>query len=214
MKWTRYTRILLVLLAMGLVIHAQDDVPLVEYIPSGENNPWKNELANACYYGGTLSGKCNNTDVNDDNIVDQSDRDWMWNAGWHLIRQEYNYIPTDYMDDAYSRILPSNARTSINPDLAGCYEIYYVGDYKRWIWWPGGDSVATATIYRNSDCFFGEVSYLENVVAAETYEEADRICKHDLGRHLYPDRFANSFYRCVYHRPDFTDYAPVGETGN
>lgn len=205
MKWTIRALIMLTLMATALLVGAQDDVPLIEFIPSGPNNPWKNEIANACYYGGSLSGKCNNTDVNDDNIVDQSDRDWMWNAGWHLIRQEYGMTPTDSFDDAYEQILPDTQRTQINDKAPGCYPIYYEGVPDRWLLWPGGTSVATAELYFNDTCEFARF-YLENIVAAETYEEADTICKRDLGKHLYPDRFANSFYRCVYYRPDFTTY--------
>ncbi|GEM_PF-2012332 len=206
MKWTiRGILLITMILATALVANAQDtDIPLFEYIPAGVNNPWVNDLANACYVGGTLSGKCNNTDVNDDNIVTEFDREWMWNAGWHLIRQEYNVFSTDGFDDAYEQILPENTQRPIDSMNTGCYEVIYEGVPERWILWRGG-GVQTAELYFNDQCE-GPRFFLENVIAVETYEQADAACKRDRGRYLYPDRFASSFYRCVYYRPDFTNY--------
>ena len=53
------------------------------------NDPATNERANACYEGGSLAGKCGNTDVNHDGQVEDWEVEWMWTCGWYLIRYEH-----------------------------------------------------------------------------------------------------------------------------
>jgi len=212
MAWITRALILLTLMASAVMVNAQetDPYPVEEAIPSGPNNPYVNENANACYIGGSLSGKCNTTDVNGDKVVDDYDRDWMWTAGWHRIRYDYGMVEPDNFDEAYAPILPEpEGVRQIDGMDAGCYEVIFEGVPERWILWGGGASVQTAELYFRDTCD-GPLFYLENVVAVETYEEADEICKRDLGKHLYPDRFASSFWYCVYYRPDFTTYPDTG----
>ncbi|HEX2623463.1 MAG TPA: hypothetical protein VHL11_25050, partial [Phototrophicaceae bacterium] len=56
------------------------------------NDPNVNDQANACYDGGTLEGVCSVTDVNGDKEITQQDIDWMWTAGWYLIRYQYGLL--------------------------------------------------------------------------------------------------------------------------
>lgn len=187
---------------MAWSVSAQELYPEIEFIPSGLNNPYVNENANACYYGGSLSGKCNTTDVNDDNIVDDYDRNWMWNAGWHRIRYDFAIYDSDGFDDDYAPVLPDSAVRQIGMER-GCYEVSYQGVPQRYILWEGGASVQTARLYFRDTCE-GPFFFLENVIAIESEVEADALCKRDRGKHLYANRFASSFFECVYYRPDFS----------
>jgi len=201
--------ILILLMVAGLVSAQEADLyPLEEAIPAGVNDPRFNENANACYIGGTMSGKCNNTDVNDDNVIDDFDRDWMWTAGWHRIRYDFGLTPSDSFDNAYETVLPEDAVRPIDSMSAGCYELIFEGEPERYILWPGGNNAQMIQLFFRDTCE-GPFFFFENVVAAETYEAADLICKRDLGKHLYAERFASSFYYCVYYRPDFTTYPPA-----
>lgn len=55
-------------------------------------DPVSNSNANACYAGGSLGGRCDNTDVDQDGDVDQDDVNFMYSVGWHLIRYECGLV--------------------------------------------------------------------------------------------------------------------------
>lgn len=204
MKHTIRITWIIALLLMTWVISAQELYPEFEYIASGVNNPFLNETANACYVGGSLSGKCNTTDVNDDNIVNAIDRDWMWNAGWHLIRYEFGIFDSADVDQDYVVMLPDTSLEPIGTER-GCYEITYRGIPGRYILWEGGATVQTTRLYFDSQCKMSFV-FLDNIVAIETEEQAEEICMRDRGSRFYADRIATSFYECVYFHPDYSTY--------
>ncbi len=68
MKKYKFVSLLAILFAITMVSFAQ-------ITDQGENE---------CYEGGLLDGQCNNTDVNGDGVVDQSDIDWMYTCGYYL----------------------------------------------------------------------------------------------------------------------------------
>ena len=58
-----------------------------------ENDPRTNPDANACFVGGSMVGKCGDSDL-------------FWNAGWYLIRFERGLITRDQVPDQYKWVLP------------------------------------------------------------------------------------------------------------
>ncbi|HEX2621001.1 MAG TPA: hypothetical protein VHL11_12660 [Phototrophicaceae bacterium] len=69
------------------------------------NDPTVNERANACYDGGTLANLCNSTDLDGDKEITEFDTDWMWKAGWYLIRYEYDLISIEDFPDLYRGVI-------------------------------------------------------------------------------------------------------------
>ena len=98
---------LLVLAALMLV------AGMIAMAAETPNDPRVNFGANACYSGGTLEGKC--------------DTEYMWIAGWYLIRYEAGLIGADQMPDAYKWLLdqavtdsaPSGPEPEVTPDARG-----------------------------------------------------------------------------------------------
>ena len=150
MKWITRFFISLCFILITIVVSAQESYPAIEFA-EGINDPRVNDLANACYFGGTLSGKCNTTDVNSDKVVDSYDRDWMWNAGWHLIRYEYNVIIREDFDEGYFPLLEPDAIHRID-GKGGCYGVVYEGMVGVYISWRGGYSAQDVLLYDNDEC--------------------------------------------------------------
>ena len=66
---------------------------------SDENDPLTNPDANACFIGGSMVGKCGDSDL-------------FWNAGWYLVRFEQSIITRDQVPDQYKWILPKEGMVS------------------------------------------------------------------------------------------------------
>lgn len=60
------------------------------------NDPAVNERANACFIGATLEGKC--------------DSPLMWEAGWYLIRFEYEVFAAENIPEWVAWVLPPEVR--------------------------------------------------------------------------------------------------------
>ena len=195
MKWITFILVLMSLMLTSLVAIAQEPYPEIEFIAEGVNDPRVNPIANACYFGGTLSGLCNTTDVNGDKVINALDRDWMWNAGWHLIRFEYNVFTREEIEPAYASIIPLDFVHRI-AGKSGCYGVVYEGIVGAYILWPGGTKVQTVRLYENDECI-NESRRIENIIAIETDELADAACKEALGENYAAQRFYRSFYECV-----------------
>jgi hypothetical protein len=196
MQWITRFLIGLGFLFITIVVSAQENHPATEYIAEGNNDPRVNASANACYYGGTLSGKCNTTDVNSDKVVDDYDRDWMWRAGWHLIRFEYNVISRETFEPAYLSILAPDFINKIDGQ-GGCYGVVYKGLVGVSLLWDGGYSARDVLLYDNDECINEPVLIIKKVIAIETFEQADAICKTQYGDDHIAQRFTRSFYECI-----------------
>lgn len=196
MKTIRYCMVILGILLLGVVTSAQESDVIIEFIPQGINDPRVNEIANACYFGGSLSGKCDITDVNDDNIVTDFDRDWMWQAGWHLIRWQYNLVERSDFEPTYQDLLPPDLIRRIG-GRAGCYGVEYEDLLGVYIMWEGGSDVRRRVqMFFNSQCI-NEYIELDYVIAIETFAEADFKCKEQVGLQYMAEKFSRSFYQCV-----------------
>jgi hypothetical protein len=71
-----------------------------------ENNPDTNPDANACYIGGSLFGKCSITDVNRDSQIEGWEIDYMYDAGWYLIRFDKGLFARNVIPEKYRWLLP------------------------------------------------------------------------------------------------------------
>jgi hypothetical protein len=209
MKWITRLLISLCFMVITLVVSAQESYPALEFVSGGINDPRVNESANACYYGGTLAGKCNTTDVNADKVIDNYDRDWMWQAGWHLIRFEYNFFNRENFDEAYIPLLQPDPIHRIN-GASGCYGVVYEDLVGVYLLWNGGYSTRDVLLYDNDECINIPVRIIEKVIAIETYEEADAICKKQHGGEWYALRFTRSFYRCIIPKYPVNPSVPIG----
>ena len=86
------------LLAVTAVLAADDE--------GNPNDPTENDRANACYEGGSLEGKCDQTDMDRDGTVEDWEIEAMWECGWYLIRYEYALIPRDTVPGTCTPALP------------------------------------------------------------------------------------------------------------
>src|SRR5690349_13804541 len=77
----------LALLLLGVSVIAAQDDPL-------PNDPRVNPDANACSEGGSMEGKC-------------GDSEYMWAGAWYKIRYDYGIIGRDKFPDQYKWMLPS-----------------------------------------------------------------------------------------------------------
>lgn len=77
---------ILTLSLLGFRIIAAEDKPL-------PNDPRVNPDANACSEGGSMEGKC-------------GDSEYMWAGAWYKIRYEYGLIGRDKFPDQYKWMLP------------------------------------------------------------------------------------------------------------
>jgi len=205
MKWITRFFISLCFILITFVVSAQESHPAIEFA-DGVNDPRVNDDANACYFGGTLSGKCNTTDVNGDKVVDSYDRDWMWQAGWHLIRYQYNVVIREDFEPTYQTLLEPDSIHKIDGQ-GGCYGVVYEGLVGVYVAWNGGSAAKDVWLYDNEECINEPVLRILKVIAIETFEEADAICKKQFGDAWYADRFTRSFYKCII--PKYP-IAPVG----
>ena len=69
-----------------------------------ENDPLINEDANACFIGGSMVGKCGDSEL-------------LWNAGWYLIRFEQGIITRDQVPDQYKWVLPKESVATEEPPV-------------------------------------------------------------------------------------------------
>jgi hypothetical protein len=95
-------RILLILALAALAISVMA-VYAFEPTTPGENDPRTNLDANACFIGGSMVGKCDDSDL-------------FWNAGWYLIRFEQGLITRNQVPDQYKWVLPKESEVS-NPSF-------------------------------------------------------------------------------------------------
>lgn len=181
----------LLILSMSLLVGMTVSAQEIKIVPGGNNDPRFNVEANACYWGGTLAGKCDTTDVNEDKVIDKYDRDWMWLAGWHLIRYEYNVVDSKDFDEAYLDVLPPEPIRKIKKGEDVCYKVE--DGYLRW---RGGSEPTVVKIYYDSICHFAAYSLI-NVIAIETDVEAQAICTEYLGPKFEAQEFEPSFFQCV-----------------
>lgn len=209
MNWITRFLICLCFLLITLVVSAQESHPAIEFNPDGVNDPRVNTSANACYFGGTLSGKCNTTDVNADKVINAYDRNWMWQAGWHLIRYEFNMIFREDFDEAYFSILEPDSIHRID-GKGGCYGVVYDGMVGVYILWNGGYTARDVSLYDNESCINEPLLNIQKVIAIETYEQADAICKKQYGDVWYADRFTRSFYKCIVPKYPVNPAVPIG----
>lgn len=196
MHWITRSLIGLCFLFITLLVSAQESHPVIEFA-EGINDPRVNDSANACYYGGTLSGLCNTTEVNEDKVIDDLDRNWMWTAGWYLIRYEYNVFSRDDLEPTYFSILPPDFIHKID-GRSGCYGVEYQGLFDVYLSWPGGLTLHDVRLYENNECINQAVLLIRNVIAIETDEQAEAICDAELGEIYTAKKFFRSFYQCIH----------------
>lgn len=197
MQWITRLIIGLCFIFITLVVSAQESHPVIEFVSGGINDPRVNTSANACYYGGTLSGKCNTTDVNSDKIIADYDRNWMWQAGWHLIRFEYDLVSREEFDPAYISILTPDYIHKID-GRSGCYGVIYDNMLDVYIFWQGGTVVRDVKLFYESSCSTPPLLIIKKVIATETDEQAEAICDATFGEVYVARRFYRSFYQCLY----------------
>lgn len=94
MKFRNLIIALLVLLSLALVVTASgiDD-------EGNANDPNLNNRANACFEGGSLEGRCDTVDIDENGTVDEWEIEWHYVCGWYLIRYENGLIGQDNLPD-------------------------------------------------------------------------------------------------------------------
>src|SRR5689334_24986183 len=85
----------LALFVLGLSLIAAQDASL-------PNDPRVNPDANACSEGGSMEGKC-------------GDSEYMWAGAWYKIRFEYGLISRKIFPDQYKWMLPKPEELSASP---------------------------------------------------------------------------------------------------
>lgn len=110
--WKYVSVIVLVIMGLTAILAFAGSETIIP-APNGPNDPAVNPDANACFKGGVLEGKCSSTDVDQDGDVDELDQDWMWTAGWYLIRYQTGRISRKAFPQHYAAILPGS---SFNPE--------------------------------------------------------------------------------------------------
>lgn len=91
MKYIALFLLTLALFVLGLGLIAAQDTPL-------PNDPNVNPDANACFEGGSMEGKC-------------GDSEYLWIGGWYKIRFEYGLISRDIFPSLYDWELPNIEET-------------------------------------------------------------------------------------------------------
>ena len=63
------------------------------------NDPNLNNRANACFEGGSLEGRCDTIDIDENGSVDEWEIEWHYVCGWYLIRYENGLIDQSNLPD-------------------------------------------------------------------------------------------------------------------
>lgn len=143
------------------------------------NDPTTNPDANACYEGGSFDGKCDTTDVNGDDKIDDFDRDWMYAAGWYQIRWECSMIAREDIPASFRPplIVFSSSGGTNSAGGGGNNCILFAGGYFSVN--PAGQFIPVgATRYDDSTCTFSTLptNTFTMAYAPGGSAQADALC--------------------------------------
>jgi hypothetical protein len=109
--------IALVLFAISVGMVGAQDEPLA-------NDPNVNPDANACFAGGSMEGKC-------------ADSEYLWTGAWYKIRFDFGLISRAVFPDQYRWMLPEVETVVQTWPAAGCY---WSDPYGLYIIWKGNQT--------------------------------------------------------------------------
>jgi len=141
----------LIVLSLGVLhISAQDSVDDQD----NPNNPDTNDRANACYEGGTLEGQCTS--------------EALWQAGWYLIRVEFDIFNRSDVPTWVAWVLPPEVvPEEIVPSPVDPIQCYTDGS-KSFVFDANQLSVDLGVggmvVYNNTDCSSGVIVTLTTLI--------------------------------------------------
>ena len=127
--------------------------------------------ANACYEGGSLEGKCGNSDLDRDGTVEEWEIDRMYTCGWYLIRLENGVISRQQFPNYCEFLL------QILEGAGSSGPVCYTNGEISFLYGGPPNQYGNITYFGSTNCT-GEyyVPFTEGLIVAPSLPAAQSIC--------------------------------------